>query len=102
MEQWPFILLLKVGTEIIEILLQKGLDTNSKNNGGETPLYYAMYQQNSPVFRKAVSSYEMAELLIKSGAKIDEATKCNVMQSVKTKRTLLDSWFLMMQTLITY
>ena len=61
-------------TEIVKILLQKGLDINCKNDDGETPLYYAMYVRYFPLGCKATHALKMTKFLIKSGAKIDEAT----------------------------
>ena len=62
-------------TDMVKLLLQKGFDVNCKNKFGETPLYYLLYPRPFPIFHKVIDMCAIAELLIKSGAKIDEATE---------------------------
>jgi ankyrin repeat protein len=51
-----------IDTQLVEILLKKGLDVNVKSNNGQTPLHSS---------RTKVTSPEKAELLIQHGAEIN-------------------------------
>ena len=52
----------EVYLKIVRLLLRKGAHLNEKNNKGETPLYFALYE----------GSLKTAELIILAGAEINE------------------------------
>ncbi|MCD4784005.1 MAG: ankyrin repeat domain-containing protein [Candidatus Eremiobacteraeota bacterium] len=55
----------KGNTDIAKLLIDKGADVNAKDNGGMTPLYWAVFKDNTKDNR------DMMKLLISNGADIN-------------------------------